>query len=237
VRELDGLLQSRAVSWDGREAFSSAYCRNSLRREVSRTRFLIDGSVLANAPFAQAIDALRNRPARREVDRRFVYIDPKPGLPSFRVRGRGKTADGQLKPPGFFSTIFGATSDIPREQPIRDSLNAIEGRSQRIARMREITDHLEVEVEHMIEDDAWQDLVPDQADARTPAQMAADDAAEIGSGHGLQLSGLCPSADDGRARRSGRYGAAAVPRCPEASIAACCAMRCGARSAAAGSTR
>ena len=72
-------------------------------------------------------------------------------MPSFRVRGRGKAADGHLKPPGFFSTIFGATSDIPREQPIRDSLNAIEGRSQRIARMREITDHLEVEVEHMIE--------------------------------------------------------------------------------------
>ena len=151
VRELDGLLQTRAIGWDGREAFLKRILPQQFEAGSVEDAFLIDGSVLANAPFAQAIDALRNRPARREVDRRFVYIDPKPGMPSFRVRGRGKTADGHLKPPGFFSTIFGATSDIPREQPIRDSLTAIEGRSQRIARMREITDHLEVEVEHMIE--------------------------------------------------------------------------------------
>ena len=32
---------------------------------------LIDGSVLANAPFRPAIAALKQRPARREIDRRF----------------------------------------------------------------------------------------------------------------------------------------------------------------------
>ena len=150
VRELDGLLQSRAVQWAGRDAFLKRILPQQFAAGTADDTFLIDGSVLANAPFAQAIEALRNRPARREVDRRFVYIDPKPGMPSFRMRG-GKQAAGPRKPPGFFATIFGATSDIPREQPIRDSLNAIEGRSQRIARMREITEHLEVEVEQMIE--------------------------------------------------------------------------------------
>ncbi len=149
VRELDGLLHSRAVPWDGREAFLKRILPQQSAAGTAEDTFLIDGSVLANAPFAQAIEALRNRPARREVDRRFVYIDPKPGLPSFRIRRGG--ADGGLKPPGFFTTIFGATSDIPREQPIRDSLNAIEGRSQRIERMREITMHLQVEIEAMIE--------------------------------------------------------------------------------------
>ena len=150
VRELDGLLQSRAVEWNGRDAFLKRILPQQFAAGTADDTFLIDGSVLANAPFEQAIDALRNRPARREVDRRFVYIDPKPGMPSFRLRG-GKQGDGPRKPPGFFATIFGATSDIPREQPIRDSLTAIEGRSQRIARMREITEHLEVEVEQMIE--------------------------------------------------------------------------------------
>ncbi len=150
VRELDGLLQSRAVEWSGRDAFLKRILPEQFAMGTAEDTFLIDGSVLANAPFAQAIDALRNRPARREVDRRFVYIDPKPGMPSFRIRG-GKQGVGPRKPPGFFATIFGATSDIPREQPIRDSLNAIEGRSGRIARMREITEHLEVEVEQMIE--------------------------------------------------------------------------------------
>ncbi len=150
VRELDSLLQNRAVEWTGRDAFLKRILPQQFEAGTAEDTFLIDGSVLANAPFEQAIDALRNRPARREVDRRFVYIDPKPGMPSFRMRG-GKQGAGPRKPPGFFATIFGATSDIPREQPIRDSLNAIEGRSQRIARMREITEHLEVEVEQMIE--------------------------------------------------------------------------------------
>ena len=55
---------------------------------------LIDGSVLANAPFRPAIAALEKRPARREVDRRFVYIDPKPGMKSVRLdrRRRGRAA-------------------------------------------------------------------------------------------------------------------------------------------------
>jgi patatin-related protein len=151
VRELDGLLKTRRVAWDGRVTFLKRILPQQFAAGVADDTFLIDGSVLANAPFQQAIDALRNRPARREVDRRFVYIDPKPGLPSFRLRRDKVDDNGGPKPPGFFATIFGASSDIPREQPIRDSLNAIEGRSQRIARMREITDHLRDEVERMIE--------------------------------------------------------------------------------------
>jgi patatin-related protein len=151
VRELDGLLSTRKVAWPERDGFLRRILPQQFAAGTAEDTFLIDGSVLANAPFAQAIDALRNRPARREVDRRFVYIDPKPGMPSFRVRSKSANDGGGVKPPGFFATIFGATSDIPREQPIRDNLNAIEGRSTRIARMREITEHLQVEVEHMIE--------------------------------------------------------------------------------------
>jgi patatin-related protein len=151
VPELDALLKTRRVKWDGRDAFLKRILPQQFAAGVVEETFLIDGSVLANAPFQQAIDALRNRPARREVDRRFVYIDPKPGLPSFRLRRRGSDAKEGVKPPGFFATIFGATSDIPREQPIRDSLNAIEGRSARIGRMREISEHLRGEIERMIE--------------------------------------------------------------------------------------
>ena len=79
---------------------------------------LIDGSVLVNAPFRPAIDALRERPAKREIDRRFIYIDPAPG-PSFQFGATAATM------PGFFQTIIGAISEIPRQQPIRDNLEAI----------------------------------------------------------------------------------------------------------------
>jgi patatin-related protein len=107
---------------------------------------LIDGSVLANAPFRPAIDALRSRPVRREVDRRFVYIDPKPGIRSISLGGGGESSQ-----PGFFATIFGALSDIPREQPIRDNLEAIDGRSARISRLRHIVEAMRPQVEAAIE--------------------------------------------------------------------------------------
>ena len=153
VRELDRLLARENVPWSGRSAFLKRILPQQFAVNAAEDTMLIDGSVLANAPFNQAIAALRNRPARREVDRRFVYIDPKPGRPSFRF-GR-RNADGSTdmprKPPGFFSTILGATSNIPREQPIRDSLEKITGRSERIERMQHVIDSLRQEVENTVE--------------------------------------------------------------------------------------
>ena len=145
VAELDEVLEKREQSWAGRETF----LRRALPRhspEAADNAVLIDGSVLANAPFRPAIGALQSRPARREVDRRFVYIDPKPGVNSVRLTGSGTAAS-----PGFFATIFGALSDIPREQPIRDNLEAIDGRSARIRRLRHIVDAMRPEVEAAIE--------------------------------------------------------------------------------------
>jgi patatin-related protein len=143
VGELDDVLKTRKREWLGRSAFLNRILPGHDRPEQA---VLIDGSVLANAPFDPAIAALRNRPARREVDRRFVYIDPKPGLRSVRLT---KTGTDQL--PGFIGTIFGAISDIPREQPIRDSLEAIETRSSRIRRMQRIIEAIGPSVEQAIE--------------------------------------------------------------------------------------
>jgi patatin-related protein len=140
VAELDRVLAEDEREWPGRDEFLS---RALPGREST---ILIDGSVLANAPFKPAIDALRSRPARREVDRRFVYIDPKPGIHSVRLN-RG----GLSEVPGFFTTIFGALSDIPREQPIRDNLDAIAGRSTRIRRSRRIIEAIRPEIEAAVD--------------------------------------------------------------------------------------
>jgi patatin-related protein len=146
VGELDAALAVRAQGWPGRNDFlARALPRHHAIGDVEEA-VLIDGSVLANAPFRPAMDALKSRPARREIDRRFVYIDPKPGIHSVRL---GAAADAQA--PGFFATLFGALSDIPREQPIRDSLEAIDGRSARIRRLRHIVDAMRPEVEAAIE--------------------------------------------------------------------------------------
>ncbi len=146
VDELDRVLAGRGLSWPGRSAFLQRALPQHAASGEAEAAVLIDGSVLANAPFAPAIAALESRPARRQVDRRFVYIDPKPGLRSVRlVSGAEKVL------PGFFSSIFGAMSDIPREQPIRDNLDEIERISGRIRRLRHIVDSMRPEVEAAIQ--------------------------------------------------------------------------------------
>jgi patatin-related protein len=146
VGELDAALEQREQSWDGRDAFLARVLPRHAAIGAAESAVLIDGSVLANAPFRPAIDALQSRPARREIDRRFVYIDPKPGTRSVRLGG-----GGAAEAPGFFATIFGALSDIPREQPIRDNLEAIDGRSARIRRLRHIVEAMRPQVEAAIE--------------------------------------------------------------------------------------
>ncbi len=174
VRELDRVLKRRHRHWPTRDTFlSRALPRHSVRG-TAEDAVLIDGSVLANAPFAPAIGALRNRPSRREVDRRFVYIDPKPGHRSIQLNKQGEQeavptgADAPL--PGFFRTIFGALSDIPREQPIRDNLEAIDGHSARIRRMRRILDALRPGMEAEVENAVGGMLFLDRP---TPARLSA----------------------------------------------------------------
>jgi Protein of unknown function (DUF3376)/Patatin-like phospholipase len=144
VAELDRVLDEAGQNWPGRDAFIARMLPRQVAAGTAETTALIDGSVLANAPFRPAIDALRDRPARREVDRRFVYIDPKPGQKSIKLSGNDDT-------PGFFTTLFGALSDIPRSQPIRDNLEAIAGRTARIARTRRIIEALRPQVEASVE--------------------------------------------------------------------------------------
>ncbi|GAA0866549.1 hypothetical protein GCM10009115_29860 [Sphingopyxis soli] len=150
LRELDRVLDQRGIAWPGRDAFIRAQLPPGGEADPA-DRVLIDGSVLANAPFRPAIAALKQRPARREIDRRFVYIDPKPDYRSisFGKPGEG-TAGEEKKLPGFLSTILGALSEIPREQPIRDNVEAIEGMSRRIRRMQYIIDAMKVEVEEQV---------------------------------------------------------------------------------------
>ncbi|NNM75372.1 patatin-like protein [Sphingomonas sp. ID1715] len=145
VAELDAVLKRRGVDWPERNAFLARALPRHAAAAMADKAVLIDGSVLSNAPFKPAMDALKNRSARRQIDRRFVYIDPKPGIRSIRVGGTGGS-----DAPGFFSTILGALAEIPREQPIRDNLEALQGRSERSERMRRVIDALKDEVDEAI---------------------------------------------------------------------------------------
>jgi patatin-related protein len=176
VAELDGVLAARDGHWPSRGAFLNRALPRHFAANAAESAALIDGSVLANAPFRPAIDALDERPARRQVDRRFVYVDPSPGM-KFRVTGDGNG------PPGFFQTILGAISDLPRKQPIRDNLEALAARSRRIERMRAITDAMRPGIEAEVEAVFGRTFFLDRPTAarlatwRRRAQVAATDAA------------------------------------------------------------
>ncbi|USI72188.1 patatin-like protein [Sphingomonas morindae] len=167
VAELDALLAARGRPWPGRAAFLARALPRHCAAGLVEQAVLLDGSVLANAPFAPAIAALRNRPARREIVRRFLCVDPHPGTHLVQLRGGGGAAAG---PPSYLATLLGALSDIPRQQPIRDALEALERRSAAIARMRRLTERLAPYVEQASEAALGPMLLVDRL---TPARLGA----------------------------------------------------------------
>jgi patatin-related protein len=142
--EIDMLGGERGETWPGRAQFLARIMPEHVARGEAEAVALIDGSVLVNAPFAEAMAVLRDRPAHREIDRRFVYVDPSPN-----PIGSQRRADP--KPPGFFHVILGSLSSIPREQPVRDNLEAIARQSRELARLRGIVEALRPEVEDAVE--------------------------------------------------------------------------------------
>ena len=141
IAEIDALAHERGDGWPGRDAFLARVLPHRKNPAEIAATALIDGSVLVNAPFAEAMAALPARPAEREVDRRLVYIEPTPR----------PTAESNMRPPGFLSVIFGSVSTIPREQPIRDNLEALARQSREMAAMREVLAGLRPEVEAAVE--------------------------------------------------------------------------------------
>ena len=144
VAEIDALADALGHEWRGREAFLERVMPVHVDRGSAEMVDLIDGAVLVNAPFAAATRALRGRPAHREVDRRFVYIDPRPDR-------FGTLEQAEDMPPGFFGAIFGSLSTIPREQPIRDNLETLEKQSREAKRRREIISGMRPGVEAAVE--------------------------------------------------------------------------------------
>lgn len=148
IGEIDRVLVKRGENWITRNDF----VRDNFKPLIAtgadplKTSF-IDGSVLNNKPFAEAIASIRGRPAYREVDRRIVYIDPDP-------EGGHLEAGGMA--PGFFHTIRGALSDLPRNQPVRDELESVHQLSERIRGYRQIVaatrPHVSVRIRELLGD-------------------------------------------------------------------------------------
>jgi len=132
IAEIDALTAARGDPWPLRAHFlESGFRRHTRAGADPMQAAFIDGSVTNNKPFAQAIASIRERPAHRDVDRRLVYIDPHPAE-------TGEPLDASA--PGFFRTLWGALSDIPRNEPVHDELAWINEFNARIRRMKTIVE-------------------------------------------------------------------------------------------------
>jgi patatin-related protein len=132
IGEVDRVVGDSGGAWPRRSEFLAKNFRPYAQAGLDplATSF-IDGSVLNNKPFAEALQAIRNRPAYRQVDRRLVYIDPDPVQPP---------PPPSRRVPGFFATLKGALSDLPRNEPIADAVGGIADFNERVRRLRAIVD-------------------------------------------------------------------------------------------------
>jgi patatin-related protein len=142
IVEMDEVVAQRKGSWPRRSAFIANGFPNYIRAGIDPTTVsFIDGSVLNNRPFQEAISAIHGRPAYREIDRRLVYIDPHPPSP---VSNAAKTM------PGFFATLRGALSDIPSSQPVTEELERVVEFNDQVRRLRAIIDSARPHVSDLV---------------------------------------------------------------------------------------
>ena len=144
IVEMDGVVADKQAAWPRREAFIAKAFREHLQADVDPTMAsFIDGAVLNNRPFQEAISAIQGRPAYRQVDRRLVYIEPHPAPPVVLAAAR--------RVPGFFATLRGAMSDIPSSQPVTNELNWVLDFNDRVRRLRAIIDSARPQISLLVE--------------------------------------------------------------------------------------
>jgi patatin-related protein len=93
--------------------------------------WFVDGGVLDNKPFGPAIQAIRERPADVEVDRRLLYLEPDPGAAAKAV---------EQSAPGTVAAAIGGLTGLPRAEPILDDLVEVAALNQRVRRIADIVE-------------------------------------------------------------------------------------------------
>lgn len=140
--EVEQLLARRLIAWPRQRQFLERNFEPYLRGGLDpRLQCFIDGSVLNDKPFREAIQAIKGRPAYRQVDRRLVYVDADPDRPSPPLAGMV---------PGFFTTLRNALSDLPRNEPIADELAYVSGFNERVRRLKGIVDAARPQITQLV---------------------------------------------------------------------------------------
>ncbi|MGO9769790.1 MAG: patatin-like protein [Roseiarcus sp.] len=142
IVEMDELVASRGATWPRREEFILGNFERHLGADIDpATAAFIDGAVLNNRPFREAISAIYGRSAYRDVDRRLVFIDAHPASVASSTRN---------KLPGFFSTLKGALSDLPSTQPIANELAWVTNLNAQVRGIKSIIENGRPQVSELV---------------------------------------------------------------------------------------
>lgn len=104
--------------------------------------WFVDGGVLDNKPFGPAIEAIRERPADVQVDRRLLYLEPDPGV------GLSPT---QREKPTMVQAALGGLTGLPRSEPILDDLVEVGALNERVRRIQDIVETSWSEIDEHVE--------------------------------------------------------------------------------------
>ena len=144
LREMDDLLASLHRQWPARSHFLThnfgGYREQGKNPEEA---VLVDGSILDNKPIMATLACIRAHSTFREVDRRLVYIDP-----HSQFDKQDKVAPSSI--PGFFATLRGALSDLPRTDPTYDELAEVSRYNRQVRRLKDTIYYARPEVETLI---------------------------------------------------------------------------------------
>jgi len=144
IVEMDDLVAKRGGRWPRRGEFILRNFERHLRANIDPARApFIDGAVLNNRPFREAISAIHGRSAYRNVDRRLIYIDANPASVASSV---------PRDVPGFFTTIKGALSDLPSAQPVANELAWVIDFNTQVRRSKSIIDGARPHVSALVGD-------------------------------------------------------------------------------------
>lgn len=142
IRETEHFFKEIGKEWTHKDDFIEQnfkeYKMAGINPEL--TSFL-DGSILNNKPFDQALAAIHDRPAFREVNRKVIYVDPNPERLKLSPNGA---------PPTMLNTLKGALSDIPMNEPMHDDLEEIHVHNQKVATIKSVVDSVKPSVEKLV---------------------------------------------------------------------------------------
>ncbi len=120
-----------------------------------RTRAFGDGGYLDNKPFSYVVEALSWRLGALPMERKLLYVEPAPTHPE---RERQAFDDK----PDAIENAIGALTSIPQYETIREDLEAVLKRNQRIERVERIVRKVEADVERVDEEPFARVLVDKQ---------------------------------------------------------------------------